>query len=71
MAKDTAGFTWPPGREDKAQSKRGVQCVCVCVCVGGWHDILSIISEAVTFTRGNSRGAAPQGGSRFVFLEAE
>lgn len=70
MAKDTAGFTWPPGREDKAQSKRGVQCVGVCGW-DGWPDILSIISEAVTFTRGNRRGAAPQGGSRFVFLEAE
>lgn len=25
MARDTAGFTWPPGREDKVESEGGVQ----------------------------------------------
>lgn len=33
---------------------------------GGWHDILSIISEVVTFTRGNRRGAAPGAVQGFV-----
>lgn len=27
MARETAGFTWPPGAEDKAESDRGVQRV--------------------------------------------
>lgn len=61
MARDTAGFTWPPGKEDKAESERGVQRV-----GGGWHDILFIIREAVTFTRGSRRGAAPGAVQGFV-----
>lgn len=51
----------PPwdGRQSK-EWKRGA--------VGGGvrHDILSIISEAVTFTRGNRRGAAPGAVQGFV-----
>ena len=61
MARDTAGFTWPPGTEDKAVSEGGGA-----VGGGGWHDILSIISEAVTFTRGSRRGAAPGAVQGFV-----
>lgn len=33
---------------------------------GGWHDILFIIREAVTFTRGSRRGAAPGAVQGFV-----
>lgn len=50
-----------PWEQDKAEGERGMQRVGVV-----WHDTLSIISEAVTFTRGSRRGAAPRAVQGFV-----
>lgn len=70
MARDTAGFTWPPGNEDKAESEGGVQRV------GGgqggrWHDIPFIIREGPSHLRADSRrGAAPGGGARSYYVRS-
>lgn len=53
MARDTAGFTWPPGMENKVQSEGGAQWV-------GVDGILSIISQTDTFYERQQKNSSPR-----------
>lgn len=60
MARDTAGFTWPPGTEDKAEGERGW------VWVGAAGMISPPSLERLSHLRGAAEGERPPGRCRVL-----